>query len=330
MAERNNAELGLLDGITADLGGPRTGALLARLERAVPWAALAAAILALPEYRRAATCGHNKGGRPAWPALTMLKCVMLAKWFGLSDPQLEECLKDRLSFRRFVGLSLTDTTPDETTFVRFRGRLRESGLDRTLFDDTLKHLEKQGLLVKEGTLVDATIIEQSRGSKRDDGGSTRDAEAGFTKKHGRSYHGYKGHIAADRSGIVTDYRFSDASPHDSNFIDELTADEKRMVVADSAYRSHGREASLIARGVTCAIAFKRQRGQRELPPPLKRLNRLIARVRAAVEHPFAWMKNAGFRRVRYRGRRRNELDFALNLVAYNWKRSLSLSPTKAA
>lgn len=138
---------------------------------------------------------------------------MLAKWFGLSGPQLEECLRDRLWFRRFVGLSLTDATPDETTFVRFRARLREAGLQ--------------------------------------------------------------------------------------------------------------------ARGVTCAIAFKRNKGRPDLPPMQKKLNRLIARVRAVVEHPFAWMKAMGYRRVRYRGRRRNEAGFALTLIAYNWKRSLSLVTTKA-
>jgi len=323
MAERTNAEHGLVDAWTAELGGPRTAALLGRLDRAVAWDTLVKPIAALPEYR-----GGEKGGRPAWPALTMLKCVLLAKWFGLSDPQLEECLQDRLSFRRFVGLSLTDGTPDETTFVRFRARLRERGLDRTLFDATLKHLEKRGLLVKDGTLVDATIIEQSRGSKRDDGTSTRDPEASFTAKGGESYHGYKGHIAADRSGIVTDYRFSDAAPHDSNFIDELTEGETKMVVADSAYRSDAREAALSSRGVSCAIAFKRKKGQKKLPRTLERLNRLIASVRAVVEHPFAWLTNMGYRRVRYRGRRRNELDFALNLIAYNWKKSLSL--TRAA
>jgi len=327
MAERTNAARGLIDGITADLGGPRTTALLTRLERAVPWAALVKPIAALPEYR-GKDAGMDNGGRPAWPALTMLKCVLLAKWFGLSDPQLEECLMDRLSFRRFAGLSLTDATPDETTFVRFRARLRERGLDRTLFDQTLTHLETQGLLVRGGTLVDATIIEQARGSTRGDGTSTRDPEASFTKKNGQTHHGYKGHIAADRSGIVKDYRVSDAARHDSTFIDELTTGEKKMVVADSAYRSTRREADLTARGVACAIAFKRQRGQRELPPPVKKLNRMIARVRAVVEHPFAWMKNTGYRRVRYRSRRRNELDVVLNLIAYNCKRSLSL--TRAA
>lgn len=320
MAERKNAAHGLIDAWTAGLGGPRTAALLTRLEKAVAWATLVRPIAALPEYG-----GGESGGRPAWPALTMLKCIMLAKWFGLSDPQLEECLQDRLSFRRFVGLSLTDDTPDETTFVRFRARLREANLDRTLFDDTIKHLETQGLLVKDGTLVDATIIEQSRGCKRDDGTSTRDAEASFTAKNGRTYHGYKGHIAADSSGLVKDYRFSDAAPHDSNFIDELIHNEATMVVADSAYRSEACEAELTRRGVVSAIAYKRQRGQPTLPRHMKSFNRLVATLRAVVEHPFAWMKTMGYRRVRYRGRRRNELDFALNLIAYNWKRSLSLS-----
>lgn len=320
MAQRTNAEHGLIDAWTAELGGPRTAALLTRLDTVVAWDVLVTPIAALPEYT-----GGEKGGRPAWPALTMLRCVLLAKWFGLCDSQLEECLKDRLSFRRFVGLSLADATPDETTFVRFRARLREAGLERTLFDGTRAELDRRGLLVKDGSLVDATIIEQSRGRTRDDGTSTRDPEASFTRKNGETYHGYKGHINADRSTIVVDYRFSDAAPHDSKFIDELTRHEKKMVVADNAYRSHAREAALEARGVACAIIFKRQRGQANLPPLLKKLNRMIASVRAVVEHPFAWMKNMGYRRVRYRGRRRNEVDFVLNLIAYNWKRSLSLA-----
>lgn len=320
MAQRTNAEHGLIDAWTAELGGPRTAALLTRLDTVVAWDVLVTPIAALPEYT-----GGEKGGRPAWPALTMLRCVLLAKWFGLCDSQLEECLKDRLSFRRFVGLSLADATPDETTFVRFRARLREAGLERTLFDGTRAELDRRGLLVKDGSLVDATIIEQSRGRTRDDGTSTRDPEASFTRKNGETYHGYKGHINADRSTIVVDYRFSDAAPHDSNFIDELTKHERKIVVADSAYRSVAREAALEAKGVACAIIFKRHKGQKGLPPLLKKLNRMIASVRAVVEHPFAWMKNMGYRRVRYRGRRRNEVDFVLNLIAYNWKRSLSLA-----
>jgi len=130
----------------------------------------------------------------------MLKCIMLAKWFNFSDPGLEEALLDRISFRRFVGLSFTDTTPDETTFVRLRARLGEANNHYKLFDGVVKHLEKQGYLVREGTMVDATIIEQSTGGKREDGSSTRYEDASFTKKHGVTHHGYKGHIACDLSG----------------------------------------------------------------------------------------------------------------------------------
>jgi len=107
MAERRNADRGLIDGLTAALGGPRTSALLSKLDKAVPWEALAVPIAALPAYAPKRS-GADRRGRPARPVVTMLKCVLLAKWFGLSDPQLEECLSDRLSLRRFVGLSLTE------------------------------------------------------------------------------------------------------------------------------------------------------------------------------------------------------------------------------
>lgn len=314
--ERRNAEPSLVDGMTADLGGPRTAELLARLDTLVPWETLAKPVRAL--YK------NKDSGAPAWSAVVMLKSIMLAKWYGLSDPQLEEHLKDRLSFRRFVGLSLTDKTPDETTFVVFRKRLREADLDRTLFEAAGQHLRKLGVLVKEGTLVDATIIEAPRGRTKDDKTSTRDTDASFTKKHGRTYHGYKGHIAADQSGIVTDYRFSTASHHDSRYFDELTRGEKAVVYGDSAYADETRRRILKSRGVIDAIVYRRVRGQKDLLGWQERWNKLVSKTRALVEHPFARMKQTGYRRVRYRGLRRNELDFALNLIAHNCKRALSL------
>lgn len=204
MAVRQNKPLGFVDIALEGFGAARCSALLARLDAATPWNTLAAPIAALPEYAR------DNPGRPTWDPVVMLKSLMLAKWHNLSDPGLEEALLDRISFRRFVGLSFTDATPDETTFVRFRARLREAKIHDKLFDAVFKHLEKQGYLVREGTMVDATIIEQSTGAKRDDGSSTRDEEASFTKKHGVMRHGYKGHIACDLSGIVTDYRFTTA------------------------------------------------------------------------------------------------------------------------
>lgn len=316
--ERINTAPTLVDGMTADLGGPRTIALLDKLDRAVPWEKMAKRVR--PLFKNG-----KQGGRPPWPAIVMLKGLMLAKWFGLSDPLLEEQLRDRLSFRRFVGLSWSDETPDETTFVIFRKRLREAGLHEDLFDLAVAHIEKLGLLVKEGTLVDATIIEAPRGRKREDGTTTRDPDASYTRKHGRTYHGYKGHIAMDQSGIVMDYRFSTAKDHDSNYIDDLTMHEKVAVFADSAYMSREREAELKQRGVLYGIIERRVRGQAELSPWQKRINRLIASIRSKVEHPFAWMGQMGYRGTRYRGRERNEFDFTMTLTAYNFKRSLSLA-----
>ena len=198
-------------------------------------------------------------------------------------------------------------------------------MDRTLFDAVAKHLDGLGVLVKEGTLVDATIIEQAKGKKREDGTHTRDEGASFTKKHGRTYHGYKGHIAADKSQIVIDYRFSTASHHDPRYIDEMTTKEKQVVYGDSAYSSKERRERLRKRGVVDGICYKRSRGQKELSKDNQRWNRMVSKVRALVEHPFARIKQMGFRRVRYRGLRRNEVDFALNLIAHNLRRALSLA-----
>ena len=322
MAVRKNESMGFVDAVVADLGGPRSGAILEQLDAATPWEKLAAPIRALPEY-------NNKGaGHPPWCPVLMLKCLMLAKWYHLSDPGLEDALKDRISFRKFVGLSFTDKTPDETTFVRFRDRLRQAGLHDAIFDAVVKHIEGQGLLVRQGTMVDATIIEAPRGRPRRggaDGTSTRDPDASFTKKHGVPHHGYKGHIAADLSGIVTDYRFGTAKEHDSNHIDDLTMHETRLVLADSAYASRARRAELRSRGVIDGIIYKRERGQPRLYAWQERWNQMVSRLRARVEHPSAMLKHQlGYRRVRYRGKERNAFDFALTMTACNIKRSLSL------
>ena len=118
--------------------------------------------------------------------------------------------------------------------------------------------------------------------------------------------------------------YSTAKVHDSQHIDDLTADEQHSVFADSAYMNGDRKKDLESRGVFCGIIQRRVRGQKELTPEQKWHNRLVAGFRAVVEHPFAWMKNTGYRRARYRGLRRNGMDFALHAIAYNFKRSFSL------
>ena len=293
MAIRHSTPMGFVDFAFKELGAVRTTEMLGRLDAATPWETLAHPIRQLPEYK------SFGAGRPPWEPVLMLKCMMLAKWYNLSDPALEDHLRDRISFRKFVGLSFDDDTPDETTFVTFRKRLREANLESYLFQSVVKHLDSQGLLVREGTMVDAAIIEQAKGSKNADGKSTRDQDASFTKKHGKTYHGYKTHIGCDLSEIVTGYRFTTAKEHDSKRIDELTRDEDKVVLADSAYASHARREALQERGVIDAIIYKRHRGQKRLADWPIEWNRIVSRARAGVEHPFAMMKHQlGYRKVR--------------------------------
>jgi transposase, IS5 family len=334
MKKRATGQTAFADLALATLGGPRTNALLDTLAAAVPWDKLVRLVVALPEYARYIEDPSRPGERPIDP-LVMLRATMLQKWFNLSDPQVEEQLKDRISFRRFVGLSQADRTPDETTFVVFRRRLREAGLDQQIFDVVLKHIDAQGLLVKNGTIVDATIIGQSRGRKtgeKDEDGNdltTRDAEAGFTQKHGTKYHGYKMHTATDTSGVITRVLVSPANDHDSKHVEPLIKDERRAVFADSAYSDQERRERLEKRGVLPAIIYKRNRGQAELSEWQKRFNRLVSKVRAIGEHPYAWMKRLmNFTACRYRGLRRNAYDFVMTAAAYNLRKSASLSAAR--
>jgi IS5 family transposase len=337
MKKRATGQSSFADLALAQLGGPKTAALLARLDAAVPWDELVGPVLRLPEYARTIADPSLPGERPIDPRV-MLKGLMLQKWHNLSDPQLEEQLKDRISFRRFAGLSQQDPTPDETTFVKFRARLREAKLDGAIFAAVLRHVESRGLLVKGGTIVDATIVEQSTGHKTGGKGqdgndlTTRDPEASFTKKGDVSYHGYKMHTATDAgSGLITAVLTSTASHHDSRHIDELIEGEKRAVFADSAYSDARRREELEARGVLPAIIYKRVKGQKKLYPWQKKFNKLVSRVRAVGEPPYAWMKRLmSFARCRYRGLRRNAFDFTLTAAAYNVRKAVSLLAARAA
>lgn len=315
--ERKNLSPTLLDGMAADLGGRKAEAFFKRCDELVPWNDLAKVCASVFKE-------SPEGGRPHWPLVLLVKCLMLQKWFGLSDPGLEEMLLDRLSFRRFVGLSLNDAVPDETTICNFRNALVRQQLIAPLFEKAKAHLERHGLVLHEGTLVDATIVEAPLGTKRADGSSTADPCATKTYKHSRSYHGYKAHIATDTRGMITDYIMDTASPHDSVHADELMAKETRSVWADSAYMSEPRKQALEERGVFAGIIWRRVKGQKQLRPEQVMHNQRVAAIRAMVEHPFAWMAKMGYSRARYRGLTNNAVDFGLMAIAYNFKRAMSL------
>ena len=326
--QRTNAQPTFTDAFTADLGSPRARAFFEVCEREIPWAELAAAVADI--FPDDAPGAGDRGGRPHWPVVMMLKVAMLQRWFALSDPMAEEMLKDRISFRRFVGLSFDDATPDHGTICVFRKRLRERGHGSTLFDTTLAILKSKGLVMNEGTLIDATIIEAPRGSKREDGSSTADPCATYTAKHGRAYHGYRAHVATDARGLITDFVYDTAAESEHTHFDHLAAGETNAVYADSGCRSKARVAALEARGVAANLCHRRVRGQKELTAEQKAFNRAVSQVRALVEHPFAWIKRMSGARVRYRGCVRNAVDFALAAVAYNFRRSFSIRPLTPA
>lgn len=319
--ERRHAEPTFRDAAAADLGGPRTAAFFARAEKLIDWARLV-------ESLRELTPEQPKGGRPFWPLLVMIRCMLLQKWFNLSDPGLEEMLQDRLSFRRFAGLAVDDATPDETSFCVFRKRLLKAGKASALFEAALASLREKGVVLQEGTIIDATIVDAPQGRKvREADGterSTKDRTATYTKNHGTPRHGYKAHQATDTRGIVTGYVFDTAKVHDSRHADALLESETRAGYADSAYRSKERVAALEAKGVKAMVVHKRVRGQKQLTAEQKAHNHACSVVRAKVEHPRAWMKQMGYIKARYRGLARNALDYALTAAAYNLKRSFSL------
>jgi IS5 family transposase len=322
--QRNNSQPTFTDLAVTDLGGPKARAFFDRCLAEIPFQRLAASVADIFDDAKPA------GGAPHWPVATMLKIVFLQKCFGLSDPMTEEMLRDRISFRRFVGLSFDDKTPDYSTISLFRGRLLERGHGSTLFEQTLEVLREKGLVLKNGTLIDATILEAPLGGKRADGSCGGDPCASTTVKGERAYHGYRAHVATDHNGIITDYVYDTAKVSEHEHFDHLARNETRAVFADSGCRSRSRVQRLRERGVVAGLCHRRVRGQKELTPQQRRLNRLIAPIRAFVEHPFAWIKaRLNNRRTRYRGLARNALDFALSAAACNFCRSFSLKGVAA-
>lgn len=250
--ERRNAQPTFTDLAVSDLGGPRATAFFDRCLAEIPFERLAASVSDVFKEYDPASGAADRGGRPHWPVATMLKVLFMQKCFGLSDPAAEEMLRDRISFRRFVGLSFDDGTPDHSTISTFRTRLREAGHGDTLFEQTLSVLRERGLVLNTGTLVDATIIEAPLGGKRADGTPSGDPAATRCVKGGRPYHGFRAHVASDRRGIVTDYVYDTACVSEHTHFDHLARNEHKAVFADSGCRSKDRVRALRDRGVTAA------------------------------------------------------------------------------
>ncbi len=186
-------------------------------------------------------------GRPSYPPLMMVKVLLLEQWYNLSDPHMEEALGDRISFRRFVGLGLQDETPDPSTISRFRTELSRRGLSEELFAELECQLENRGMMVKEGTLMDATLVEAQvrrpplsagRGAKSS---TDPDADWSYTGRGARTHFGYKVHVGVDAStGLVRKAVLTPAKVYESLVADELVSGDEGAVYGDRAYESRRR------------------------------------------------------------------------------------------
>jgi transposase, IS5 family len=270
----------------------------------------------------------SRTGRPSWPPLVMVKALLLQQWYGLSDPGLEEALGDRLSFRRFVGLGLDEGCPDHSTLSRLRKALRERELDRALFEEVERQLGAQGLLVKSGTLMDATLVEAAVKAPSSSAGakSETDPDADWTRKGSKSLFGYKAHLAVDQgSGLIRRAELTSAKVYESLVADQLICGDERAVYGDRAYEHKERRRRLKQARIKDRLMHRSHKHQAALPTWQARRNKLISPIRAAVERVFGTLKRSyGYWRVRYRGLEANLLQLRLLCIAFNLRKAEAL------
>jgi IS5 family transposase len=275
---------------------------LAEMERVVPWDALLQLIE--PVYPKA-----GKGRRP-YPLATMLRIHLMQNWFGYSDPGMEEALYEVTSVRRFAGLSLShDRLPDETTILNFRHLLEQHELAPKLFAAINAYLAGKGLLLRNGTMVDATIIHAAPSTKNK--AKARDPQMHQTKKGNQWYFGMKAHIGADvESGLVHTVTVTAANVADVAETGNLLHGEEKSVHADAGYTGAEKREDLTDCKADFHIAAKRGSvkalPEGELKEATKHLEYIKAAIRARVEHPFRVVKRQfGFQKVRFAGLAKN-------------------------
>jgi IS5 family transposase len=265
---------------------------------------------------------NSPAGRSTFDLLVIVKCFILQTIYNLSDPRLEEEIADRRSFQIFLDINSNDSIPDETTICRYREMFARLGLDKTLFNEFNKQLKSLNLIVGKGTIVDATIKQAQAGS-----GSNRDKDADFTKKRGKTYYGYKGHIAIDEdSEVIKTVEFTKASIHDSSAFDQLVDYSERAVFADKGYANKIRRKKLEAAGIFDGILAKGYRNK-PLSKSNKRFNKLLSSVRNRVERPFAFMKRVlQYGRCSYYDIKRNRFEFIMGALVYNIRKLITAMP----
>jgi IS5 family transposase len=277
----------------------RREVFLEEMEQVVPWKALLKVIE--PFYPVA-----GRGRRP-YSLESMLRVHLMQNWFALSDPAMEEALYEIASLRNFAGLSLSEPIPDETTILNFRHLLEENDLAEDILKQVNAHLARQGLLLKKGSIVDATIIPAPSSTKNAEG--ERDPEMHQTKKGNQWHFGMKAHIGVDAdSGLVHTVTTTAANEADVEQVADLLHGKEQQVWADSGYR--GAQNRVDRKGLQWHIAA-RPSDIAKMPDgraktKLQNAEHRKASVRAKVEHPFRVIKRQfGLVKVRFRGLQKN-------------------------
>jgi transposase, IS5 family len=269
-------------------------------------------------------------GRPPYEPMVMFRALLLAQLYDLSDASLEEALNDRVSFRRFAGVPLDAAMPDHTTLCRFRNRLVQAGLMEKLFAEFNRQLEAHGVILKRGTMVDATLVEAA-GARPGGDGQCTDEDAAFARKEGKpgSVYGYKAHVGVDRtSELIRKAVLTPANVNETSVAEALIGFDEKAVYGDKGYAKAERRQMLKAAGIEDGIMHKSWGGGPKLTARQRTRNRRIAKIRCRVETVFAiFKKHMGYRRVRYIGLMKNQAQLLLLAFAYNLKRAAVLAQT---
>lgn len=269
---------------------------LAEMDAIIPWAQLLELID--PHYPKAGN------GRPPLGLEKMLRIYFLQIWFNLSDPGAEEALYDSESMRRFARIELSvDRVPDESTILNFRHLLEEHDLTKAMFERINGLMEQKGLLLRSGTIVDATIIAAPSSTKN--ATESRDPEMKQTKKGNNWHFGMKIHVGTDRRGVVHSLAATHAAAADITQMNALLHGQERTIFGDQAYWKEADRQRFRAAGVRYRVN-RRGTAQRPLTEHQKKINQSRSRTRARGEHAFRIVKQLwDFAKVRYRGIAKN-------------------------
>lgn len=311
--------------------------LLLKLDEKIPW----------QEFRPLLEKIHDKprksnAGRKPIDVLIMFKMLVVQQLYNISDEDLEYQVNDRLSFMKFLGLTLADSVPDATTVWLFRHQLKQQGLMEELFEEFDRYLREEGYQAKGGQIVDATLVPvpKQHNTKEENQQlaqgeipqswqekphrlSQKDMDARWTKKNGQSYFGYKNHISIDvEYGFIRRYEVTDAAVHDSQVLGAVLDDENEgdEIWADSAYRSELIESVLVILQFLSHIHERAYRN-RPLSEEQKEANRERSKVRAKVEHVFgSWVNDMGGKLMRSIGKQSVKANIGVKNLVYNFKR----------